>query len=105
MKRVASESPLRPLALARPLLLASVAMLLSLAAAPGFARTSPIPADPVCIEADCADAEASSSDTQKSAGGDKRAAPSATRPAKPGNTRANGLRKPRWHRYLPGMYR
>jgi len=105
MKRVASESLLRPLAHARLLSLASAALLLSLAAAPVFARTSTIPADPACLDADCADAEASSPDTPKSTAGDRRAAPSATRPAKPGNTRANSPRKPRWHRYLPGMYR
>ena len=105
MKRVACESLLRPFASARLLSLASAALLLSLAAAPVFARTSPIPADPVCLDGDCTEAEVPAADATKSTANDRRAAPSATRPAKPGNTRANGVRKPRWHRYLPGMYR
>lgn len=105
MKRVASESLLRPLAHVRLLSLTTAALFLSLAAAPVFARTSPIPADPACLDADCVDAEATPADATKPAAGERRAAPSATRPAKPGNTRANGPRKPRWHRYLPGMYR
>lgn len=104
MNRVANASLLRPLALHRSLL-ACAAFALALAAAPVVARTSPIPADTPCLDADCADNEASAPDAPKSTGTDKRATPSATRPAKPGNTRANAPRKPRWHRYLPGMYR
>lgn len=109
MNRVASISLRRPLAhsfYGRSRMMACLfALAFALAAIPAHARTSPMPSDPACLDADCADADATLSEAQKTTGSEKRAAPSATRPAKPGNTRANSTRKPRWHRFLPGMYR
>ena len=109
MNRVASISLRRPpanLLNGRSRMMACLfALAFALAAIPAHARTSPMPSDPACLDADCADADATLSEAQKTTGSEKRAAPSATRPAKPGNTRANSTRKPRWHRFLPGMYR
>ena len=87
-------------------LIALAAMVIALAAVPAAARTSAMPADPVCVEADCPDAaDANGIESQKAAGTEKRNAATTSRSNKPGNTRASAGRKPRWHRFLPGMYR
>ena len=87
-------------------LTALAVLVIALVAVPAAARTSAMPVDPVCVEADCPDAvDANGIESQKAAGSEKRSAPAATRSNKPGNTRASAGRKPRWHRFLPGMYR
>ncbi len=83
---------------------------LSLSCTPVLARTAPLPATIEDDATDCPDA-AGGDATVASKPTNKRSAPPATTRSKPGAPaqRGNGgggaARAPRWHRFIPGMFR